>query len=77
MNVSACSKYAGLPWWDAVRDQLTAAMRLVHANVPVVIPRDLDEPREFVVADAGTTTGVIAAILVSGGSAIYFMAARS
>ena len=61
-----------VPWWEAVRVQLTAAMRLVYANVPVVIPRDLVEPREFIVADACTTTGVIAAILVSGGRAIYF-----
>ena len=59
-------------WWEAVREQLTIAMRLVHANGPVVIPLDLDEPRDFIVADACTTTGVIAAILVSGGRAIYF-----
>ena len=59
-------------WWEAVREQLTIAMRRVHANVPVAIPRDLDEPREFIIADACTTTGVIAAILVSGGRAIYF-----
>ena len=61
------------PWWDVVLDQLSSAMRIVHRNTPVRIAPDHREPDEFIVADACTSTGRIAAILFSQGRAVFFV----